>query len=242
MTDAEDALRYELDGNVAVVHFDDEKANVLTHAVLERFHELLTRAENDEARAVLIVGRPGRFSAGFDLAVMNAGPSQALDLLAAGANLAVRIYLFPVPVVLAATGHALAMGAILLMAADLRIGADGDFKVGLPEVAIGMPLPRFAVDLARDRLSKRHFVSATQLAAVTSPADAVDVGFLDRVVAPDAVEAEARAAAHELAERLHAAPFQLTRQNVRLETARRVEASLAADTSGPNAEAWGSSS
>src|SRR5215471_9888021 len=107
MTDAEHALRYELDGDIAVVHFDDEKANVLTHAVLERFHELLTRAEDDEVRAVVIVGRPGRFSAGFDLSVMNAGPTQALELLAAGANLALRIYLFPMPVVLAATGHAL---------------------------------------------------------------------------------------------------------------------------------------
>ena len=89
-----------------------------------------------------IIGRPGKFSAGFDLSVMTAGPDQARDLLRAGADLALRIYTFPIPVVLGATGHALAMGAILLMAADVRIGADGPFKVGLPEVEIGMPLPR----------------------------------------------------------------------------------------------------
>ncbi len=231
MTDTlDDVLRYELDANVAVIRFDDGKANVLTHAVLERFQSLLTQAEADEVRAVTIIGRPGKFSAGFDLAVMTSGPEQARDLLRAGCDLASRIYLFPVPVVLGATGHALAMGAILLMAADVRIGADGPFKVGLPEVEIGMPLPLFAVELARDRLSKRHFVSAVQHAVVTTPADAVEVNFLDRVVAPDEVESASLAAAHDLADRLHAEPFVLTRANARVSVARVLEAALESDT------------
>ncbi len=183
MTDA--PVTYSLDGNVAVIHFDDGKANVFTHAALEELQSLLTRAEADEAKAVVIVGRPGKFSAGFDLSVMTAGPDQARDLLRAGADLALRIYTFPMPVLLAVTGHALAMGAIVLMAADVRIGADGPSKIGLPEVEIGMPLPKFAVEFARDRLSKHHFVSAVQHARVTTPADAVDVGFLDRVVDPE---------------------------------------------------------
>jgi enoyl-CoA hydratase len=226
----DDVLRYELDGNVAVIRFDDGKANVLTHAVLERFQTLLTQAEADEARAVAIIGRPGKFSAGFDLSVMTAGPQQARDLLRAGCELAARIYLFPIPVVLGATGHALAMGAILLMAADVRIGADGPFKVGLPEVEIGMPLPLFAVELARDRLSKRHFVAAVQLAVVTTPADAVDVNFLDRVVPPDEVTSASLASAHDLADRLHAQPFVLTRANARVSVARILEAALESDT------------
>jgi enoyl-CoA hydratase len=231
MTDnLDEVLRYELDGDVAVVRFDDGKANVLTHAVLDRFQELLTRAESDEARAVVVIGRPGRFSAGFDLAVMTAGPEQAIGLLRAGCDLALRIYLFPVPVVLGATGHALAMGAILLMAADVRIGADGPFKVGLPEVEIGMPLPRFAVELARDRLSKRHFVAATQLAVVTPPADAVDVGFLDRVTPPDEVEAASLAAGHDLADRLRAQPFVMTREHARTRVASELSAALEQDS------------
>jgi len=231
MSDAADPspLRYELDGNVAVIHFDDGKANVLGHAAIEGLHELLTRSEDDEAAAVVIIGRPGRFSAGFDLSVMTAGPEQARDLLRAGAELALRIYVFPIPVVLGATGHALAMGAILLMAADVRIGADGPSKVGLPEVEIGMPVPEFAVELARDRLSKAHFVSAVQHAVVTDPATAVDVGFLDRVVDPDEVGPAARAAAHDLADRLTPRPFRMTRINARVPTARVIQAGLDAD-------------
>ena len=130
------------------------------------------------------------------------------------------------PVLLGVTGHALAMGAIVLMAADVRIGADGPFKIGLPEVEIGMPLPKFAVEFARDRLSKRHFVSAVQHARVTAPADAVDVDFLDRVVAPELVESETLAAAHDLADRLRSRAFVLTRANTRVATARAIQAGL----------------
>ena len=94
MSDAPDqtdsAIRYELDGNVAVVHFDDGKANVLTHAAIAALQDALSSAERDEARAVVIIGRPGKFSAGFDLSVMTAGPDQARDLLRAGAELARR--------------------------------------------------------------------------------------------------------------------------------------------------------
>jgi len=223
------AVTYERDGDVAVVHFDDGKANVLTHSAIAALQGTLTAAEADGARAVVLIGRPGRFSAGFDLSVMTAGPDQARDLLRAGALLARRIYTFPVPVVLGVTGHALAMGAILLMAADVRVGADGAFKVGLPEVEIGMPLPRFAVEMARDRLSKGHFVAATQHAVVTPPAEAVAVGFLDQVVAPDEVEATALAAGHDLAARLHAAPFVMTRENCRGAIARLMDDALDAD-------------
>jgi enoyl-CoA hydratase len=235
MTDA--PVTYTLDGNVAVIHFDDGKANVFTHAALAEIQNLLTRAETDEAKAVAIIGRPGKFSAGFDLSVMTAGPDQARDLLRAGAELALRIYTFPMPVLLGVTGHALAMGAIVLMAADVRIGADGPFKIGLPEVEIGMPLPIFAVEFARDRLSKRHFVSAVQHARVTTPADAVDVNFLDRVVDADSVESETVAAAHDLADRLRERAFVLTRENTRVATARGIQAGLDADMAAFEVEA-----
>jgi enoyl-CoA hydratase len=227
--DTEATVSYELDGNVAIIRFDDGKANVLGHPAIDGLHAMLSRAEADDARAVVIIGRPGKFSAGFDLSVMTAGPDQARDLLRAGAVLALRIYTFPMPVLLGVTGHALAMGAILLMAADVRIGADGPFKVGLPEVEIGMPLPRFAVGFARDRLSSRHFLSATTHAVITDPAAAVEVNFLDRVVAPEAVEAETIANAHDLADRLRATAFTLTRANTRDATAQAIRDGLDSD-------------
>jgi len=170
--------RYELRDQVAVISMDDGKANALSHQMIDTLNAALDRAEA-EAAAVLLVGRDGRFSAGFDLPTMRGGPDSAKGLVMAGAELSLRLFMHPRPVVAACTGHALAAGAILLLASDVRIGVAGDFKIGLNEVAIGLTLPRFAVELARARLSKRHFTAAATRARIYSSEMAVDAGFLD---------------------------------------------------------------
>jgi enoyl-CoA hydratase len=128
---------------------------------------------------------------------MQAGADEAREMLRKGVDLFLRCYMFPRPVVAACTGHALAAGAIILMTCDLRVGARGEFKIGLPELTIGMPLPFFATELARDRISKRHLTRVTALGNVYDPVGAVDAGFLDEVAEPDEVVATAiqRAAA-----------------------------------------------
>ena len=217
-----------MDGSVAVITMDDGKANALGFDLLDRVGAALDRAEQDAA-AVVLAGRPGKFSAGFDLSVMTGGPEGARDLLGRGAELGLRLYEFPQPVVLAVTGHALAMGGILLCCADVRIGAEGPFKLGLNEVAIGMPVPAFAVELCRDRLSKRAFTRAIQLAHVHDPTEAAEAGFLDEVVAPDQVVDRAVAVATELAGRLHRGPFRATRRTIRAALAARLAEDLATD-------------
>ena len=118
------SMTYQLDGHVAVLTFDDGKANALSHQALDALEAALDRAEADpDARAILLAGRPGRFSAGFDLATMTAGVEEMRWLVGAGANLIARLLLEPLPVVAACTGHALAAGALLLLACDQRIGA-----------------------------------------------------------------------------------------------------------------------
>ncbi|MCU0310520.1 MAG: crotonase/enoyl-CoA hydratase family protein [Acidimicrobiales bacterium] len=223
-----DTVTSTLDGQVAVVTVDDGKANALSHDVIAAVHDALGEARTT-AGAVALVGRPGRFSAGFDLTVMRGPVDGARDLLKAGAELAIEIYEYPLPVVIGATGHSLAMGAILLLAADTRIGAEGDFKIGMPEVAIGMPLPRFAVELARDRLSRRWFTSASAHAEVFDPAGAVAAGYLDRLVpADDVIAATTEHAAH-LASTLRRGAFVATRANARGELAARLRHDLATD-------------
>ncbi len=223
-----DSVTYVLDGDVAVITIDDEKANAISHSVAEAIHDGLGRARG-EAGAVALVGRPGRFSAGFDLSVMNGPVDGARELLKTGAELAIEIYEFPQPVVIGATGHALAMGAILLLAADSRIGAEGAFKIGLPEVAIGMPLPRFAVELARDRLSKRWFTAATLHAQDFDPEGAVAAGFFDRVVPVGDVVSEAVGHAAHLAGHLRKGAFVATRANTRGAVAEQLRHGLAID-------------
>src|SRR5579862_730602 len=147
-------VHYELCDGIAVITMDDGKANALSPAVIQALHTSLDRAER-EAAAVLLTGRARRLSGGFDLSVMTSSVDAMRALVTAGADLLLRVYLFPRPVVVACNGHALAMGALLLLAADYRVGAAGDFKIGLNEVSIQMPLPLFGMELARARLSKR---------------------------------------------------------------------------------------
>ncbi|HEY2813857.1 MAG TPA: crotonase/enoyl-CoA hydratase family protein [Acidimicrobiales bacterium] len=225
----------EHDGSVAVIGLDDGKANALTHEVLAAIDDGLTRASDDGAAAVLLAGRTGRFSAGFDLSVMTAGEEQMRGLVTAGAELLMRLFTFPAPVVVACTGHALAAGALLLLAGDVRIGAAGDYKLGLNEVAIGMGLPAFAIEMARYRLTPGGF-NAALLGEVYPPDVAAAVGYLDRVVAADDVVDEASRTARRLAE-LRTGAVSHSKQLARAAIAQRIRDGLSDDlasVSGPN--------
>ena len=136
----------------------------------------------------MIAGRPGRFSAGFDLSVMGEGGEATLKLLREGADLSARLMAFDTPVMAAVSGHALAMGALLCLSVDYRIGIHGDYKIGLNEVAIGMTLPWFGVELARARLANTHFNPAVGLARVYDVPGAVQAGFLDEAVDAEALD------------------------------------------------------
>lgn len=191
-------ISFESTGDVAVLRLDDGKANAISPVVLESLGEALDQAEA-AGQAVVLTGRPGRFSAGFDLSVLREGPAPGRALVTGGARLALRLSRFPGPVVIGCTGHALAMGAVLLTAADTRIGALGDFKLGFNEVAIGMTTPVFLMELARERISKRHFVRAVVQSEIYGPETAVDAGLLDRTVEPERVLEVAHAEAERLA-------------------------------------------
>lgn len=215
---------------VAIIDLDDGKANALGFDVLGGLEAALDAAEADaDVTAVVLVGREGKFSAGFDLSVMTSGPEGARKLLGQGAELGMRFATFPKPVVFAVTGHALAMGAILLCCADVRIGAEGPYKIGLNEVAIGMPVPGFAVGITQARLAVPAFTRAIQLAHIHSPAEALAAGFLDEVVDPAEVRDRAIAIATELGGRLHAGPFRATRGTTVGALAERLRADLADD-------------
>ena len=212
---------------MAVLRFDDGKANVLSHAAIGAFEAALDRA-TEEAGGVCIVGREGRLCAGFDLAIMTGEPDGALRLVSRGAELLMRLYLHPQPVVVAVTGHALAAGALLVLVCDVRIGADVPAKIGLNETSIGMPLPQFAAELARDRLTPTALVRATLAAEVYDPAGAVEAGYLDRVVPADEVVGAAIDEANRLGA-YRAGAYARTKEVLRRATVDRVEAGAAAD-------------
>ena len=196
---------------MAVIRLDDGKANALGFDIVDGLAGALDDAA--DAKAVCIIGRPGRFSAGFDLTVMRS--DRAVELMGKGVRPGPAPVEHPAPVVLGVTGHALAMGAVLMLTADWRVGAEGDFKLGLNEVRIGLFVPAFASDLADYRLSRRHLTEAVQLAEVYDPQGALAAGFLDEVVDPEEVDARAVERATTWAADLDPKAFARTREIAR---------------------------
>lgn len=236
MTDAAALPTYTTDDGVAVVTLDDGKANAMSDAVLACLEGHLDQVKADGARALVLAGRPGRFSAGFDLAEMTASVEQMRALVGRGARWWMRLYGLGVPTVAACTGHALAGGAITLLSCDVRIGADVPAKIGLNEVAIGMSLPIFAVELARERLITPAFTTSTMGARVYDPAGAMAVGYLDQVVAADDVIAAATAEARRLSA-LRTGAYGRTKANARAQVIARILASLDEDLASMEATA-----
>ncbi len=220
-------VRYELSDGVAVLTMDDGKVNALNPAMLEALDGAFTRA-GSEAKAVVLQGREGRFCAGFDMKIMMSGPDNARALVAAGAEQLMRIYEYPKPVVVACTGHAVAGGALILLAGDTRICARGDFKLGLNEVAIGLTLPILAQELARDRIDPRRLVEAAVQATMYGPQRAAEVGFVDRLADAPSLLDEARSEAKRLSG-LPAAAYGATKRRLRRATIAHIRDTLQAD-------------
>ncbi len=220
-------LTYALEGTTAVVRMDDGKVNALTPTMVEALLEALARAEK-EASAVVLAGREDRFCAGFDLRIMTSGPENTMKLLRRGSDLLMKLYGLPIPLVIACTGHALAGGALMLLTGDVRVGSRGDFRIGLNEVAIGMPVPVLAMELARDRLSTTSLSRATLEAQIYSPEEAAAVGYLDVVVASDDVCTRAKAEAERLSA-LPRAAFSATKTRLRGTTIAHITATLEDD-------------
>lgn len=209
------------------LHMDDGKANALGFDMIAAINAGLDVAEA-RGMPVVIEGRPGKFSAGFDLTVMVNQDAETQRLLSQGAELSLRLMRFKTPVILAVTGHALAMGALLCLSADYRIGTQGEFKIGLNEAAIGMTLPWFGVELARHRLASTHFTASVALAKIFNPESAIESGFLDEAV--DASALSARVA--EMAEtfgKLDMAAHRGSKERVREEFFARSEEGLKRD-------------
>lgn len=218
-------MDYEVRDEVAVLTFDDGKANAVSHAFLDGMNDGLDRAAA-EAKTVLVVGREGMFSGGFDLNEIGQGPDAAEALVGKGARTLLRLFSHPQPVVMACTGHAIAAGAFLLLTADSRIGGAGDFKIGLNETLIGMTIPVFGQELARCRLNPRQLTRAFVQAHLYDPDDAVPAGFLDRVLPMDQVVDQALAEAVRLTE-LAGEAYAGNKRNIRAAHIAAIEASLA---------------
>lgn len=191
-------VSYQLDDGVATLTLCNGKVNAISHDVIAGLNAALDRALSDQA-VVILTGQPGILSGGYDLKIMTSSIDNAIALVTAGSLLARRMLAHPFPIVVACPGHAVAKGAFILLSADYRVGVEGAFSIGLNEVQIGLTMHHVGIELARDRLSKAAFQRSVINAEMFNPASARDAGFLDAVVAPDALMSTAQAMARQLA-------------------------------------------
>ncbi len=190
-------VNFSIDGDIAVIELDDGKANVFSEATSLAVLDCLKQAEAN-AKATIIRAIGDKFSAGFDLGAMGGSAQAKEDMITAGLSILYRIYAHPQPVVAACNGHALGLGAFVLLVADTRLGAEGDFKIGLPETAGNMPFNLYLVAILSAELSRPAMKTAALQSIICSPDTAVDAGFLDKVVPAEALQASARHATEQL--------------------------------------------
>jgi len=219
-------VSYEKSAGVATVSMDDGKVNVMSTAMLSELTTAFERAEKDGVTVILTSARRGIFSAGFDTKILGRkDPQGVFEMVRLGAELAARVLAFPRPVVAACPGHAYPMGAFLLLASDIRIGADGPYRIGLNEVAIGIPVPTFGLELARQRLLPAYLQRTALSGEMFSPSEAMTAGFLDRVVAAENLQETAAAVAAVLRE-LDYASHASTKERLRRVTLATVRAAI----------------
>lgn len=164
-----------------LITINNGKANAISHEVIDGIHSGLDLAEENK-KIVILTGTEGIFSGGFDLKVMKSSPKNALELVTKGSRLSIRMLSFPLPIITACNGHAIAKGAFLLLSSDYRIGASGDFKIGLNEVLIGMTMHYAGIAIAKARLSEVFLNRSVNNAEIYNPETAVTAGFLDKIV------------------------------------------------------------
>lgn len=180
--------RNEHDGGIVELQLARPPVNALNPELVEKLNEAIQRSIRDQARAVVLSGRSGLFSAGLDV-------PELLELDADGMRrfwdsffgLLETVARCPVPVVAALTGHSPAGGTVIALFADYRVQAEGDFQLGLNEVQVGLVVPP-VIHQALVRLigvypAERHLVAGRMIAA----SDAAAIGLVDELAEPDKV-------------------------------------------------------
>lgn len=212
------------DGEVAILRLAHGPVSAmdieLCEAIAAQFRALAT----DPARAVVVTGTGRAFSAGVDLRryVAEGAPYVERFLPALGAAFRAAFTLTK-PMVAAVNGHAIAGGCVLAACADVTLMADATGRIGLPELKVGVPFPRVAMEVVRcavgDVAARRLMIGAQTYL----PADAAAIGLVDHVVAPDELMDKAAATARALATDVPADTFAATKSQLRREFVERMD-------------------
>ena len=189
----------ETKDEISIITLDDGKANAFSFEMITSLNESLEQVPKDKG-VLIIKGRDGLFSGGFDLKTLASGDMDAIaKMVSAGYQKLHDLYTFPRPIIALATGHAVAMGVFVLCCADYRIGIKGDFICQANEVRNNMDIPTSMMQIAASRISKKHVYSVLLHADPYPFPKAVDAGIIDELVDESNFEARVMEKAIDLA-------------------------------------------
>jgi enoyl-CoA hydratase len=213
-------------GDVAVIRFAHKKVSALDVAFCEALVREVGDVASGSSRALVVTGTGATFSAGVDLfQVLDGGPDYLTRFLPALESLFRAFLTFPKPAVAAVNGHAIAGGCIIAATADHRVMVDGAGRIGIPELAVGVPFPALPFEIMRARLSPTHFHRLVLGADTLLPADALHAGLVDEIASPAALMTRAFAAAERLAS-IPPISFSLMKRAFTTPVLERVDAAL----------------
>jgi enoyl-CoA hydratase len=193
-------VSFDLQDDIAIIGLDDGKKNVVNHDVLDELELAFDRCDSNGAKAVLFKGREGSFCAGYDINVMTGGDPQAsIRLGRRGGRLARRIYGSNIPIVGLCQGHAFTIGAVWLACCDLAVAEPGNYKFGMTEVALDVPLTGWALDPLMAKLNPQYRTAALMHSTIYTPEGALEAGFIDKLLPAGEALATAIATTERLA-------------------------------------------
>ena len=198
---ASPGIQIERAGDIAVLRIDRPPANAIDLALADEFATALEGVETDDAICALVVTANGScFSAGLDLkAVPTYDRTQQQRMVMQVNRLFGGLYGLSLPTVAAVNGHAIAGGVILALCCDYRIGAEGDYKLGLAEARVGVPFPVAAMAIVQSELSRPIARKMVLTARNSIPLEALSMGVLDELQPPEQMLPRAIAVAQEMA-------------------------------------------
>jgi enoyl-CoA hydratase len=211
-------------GDVKIVRMAAGKGNAINLEFASALIEALAEIERGPAKAAILTGKGSVFGVGVDLPAMVAGgPDYVRKFLPLLQRSFEQLVLFPKPIVAAVNGHAIAGGAILMLACDQRLLARGRARVGLTEVRVGVEFPTWALETVRFATPPQHFSTLVCTGRTYEPEDALTRGLVDEIVEPEHLLDRAYEIADEMAA-IPASAFSATKRSVRrplVEAARR---------------------
>lgn len=222
---------------VLEIRLERPPANALNPGLVNALRAAVESAPGAGARAVVLSGAPGLFSGGLDVPeLMRLNRPQIYGFWGDFVALLKGIALSQIPIAAAITGHSPAGGAVLALYCDTRIAAQGEFKIGLNEVRVGLPVPRVILEGLVRLVGPRQAERLAVQGLLVSPDEALQAGLVDRVVAPEAVIPAAVEWCRELT-RLPPHAMHETRKALRADLDRQFE-SFGPGTQEDMAETW----